>query len=91
MVILISQNPDTLEGLENRLSVGIHRIQNFGRASALDRTRAQKTPTNPNGLWQSFHAQATLRTPDKPGSPPTLKSTPLSLLYKNELGSTIGG
>jgi hypothetical protein len=30
-------------------------------------------------------------TLDKLGSPPTLRTLPLSLLYKNELGSTIGG
>jgi hypothetical protein len=54
-------------------------------------TRAWKSPPNPNGFWQSFCARATSRTPDKPGSPPALRTLPLSLLYKNELGSTIGG
>jgi hypothetical protein len=42
MGILISQNPDTPEGLESQLSVEI-----CDRAPALDRTRAQKTPSNP--------------------------------------------
>jgi hypothetical protein len=83
-----SRNPDTPEGLESRL---YGNSQNSDRASALDRIRAWKTLSNSNGFWQSFHAQATLRTPDKPGSPPALRTLPLSLLYKNELGSTIGG
>jgi hypothetical protein len=55
---------------------------NFGRAPSLDRSKAQKTPSNPNGFWQSFHAWATPRTPDKMGSPPALRTLPLSLLYK---------
>jgi hypothetical protein len=46
---------------------------------------------NPNGFWQSCHAWATLRTPDKPGSPPAFRTSPLSLYsIKNEIGSTIG-
>jgi hypothetical protein len=68
-----SRAPNTPEGLESRL---------FDRASALDRTRVQKTPSNPNGFRQSFRARATPRTPDKPGSPPALRTLPLSLLYK---------
>jgi hypothetical protein len=56
--------------------------RNSMRALALDRTRAWKTPSNPNGFRQSFHAWATLRTPEKPGSPSALWTSPLSLLYK---------
>jgi hypothetical protein len=48
-------------------------------------------PSNPNGFRQRFYARATPRTPDKPGSAPTLRNLSFSLLYKNELGSTIGG
>jgi hypothetical protein len=64
---------------------------NSARVSALDQTRAWKSPSNPNGLGQSFHTRAALRTPDKLRSPLTLRTSPLSLLYKNGLGSTIGG
>jgi hypothetical protein len=42
----------------------------------------RKPPSNPNGFRQSFRARATLRTPDKPGSPPVLRTSSLSLLYK---------
>jgi hypothetical protein len=55
---------------------------NSGRAPALDRTKAWKTPSNSNGFWQSFRAWATPRTLDKSGSPLTLRTSPLSLLYK---------
>jgi hypothetical protein len=56
--------------------------QNSCRAPALDRPRAQKTLSNPNRFRQSFHARAIPRTPDKQGSPPALRTFPLSLLYK---------
>jgi hypothetical protein len=58
--------------------------QNSNRAPALDRTRAWKTLLNPRGSQQSFRAPATLRTPNKPGSPSALRtsSLSLSLLYK---------
>jgi hypothetical protein len=56
--------------------------QNSGRAPAVDRTMARKTLSIPNGFRQSFRARATPRTPDKPGSPPALRTSPLSLLYK---------
>jgi hypothetical protein len=60
--------------------------QNSGRASTLGRTRALKTPLNPNRFQQSFRARATPRTPDKPGSPPTLRTSPLSLsLYSTRM------
>jgi hypothetical protein len=88
MGIPTSQNPDTLEGLESRL---YRNLQNSDRASALDRTRVQKNLSNSNRFRQSFRARATPRTLDKLGSPPTLRTSHLSLLYKNELRSTTGG
>jgi hypothetical protein len=71
-----SRNPDTLEGLESQLSIGIHRIL----AELLHSTE----PELKKLCWtwmdsQSFRARATLRTPDKPGSPPALKTLSLSL------------
>jgi hypothetical protein len=80
MGIPTSQNPDTLEGLECRLSVGIRRIL----VELLHSTKLelQKTPSNPNRFWQSFCAQDTPKTLDKLGSPLTLRTLPLSLLYK---------
>jgi hypothetical protein len=44
-----------------RESVLCRNSQNIGRASALDRTRSQKTPSNPNGFRQSFGTWATPR------------------------------
>jgi hypothetical protein len=42
-------------------------------------------------FWQTFRTRATRRTPDKTGSPPALRTSPLSLCStKNELVSTIG-
>jgi hypothetical protein len=55
---------------------------NSGSAPALDRTRARKTLSSQNGFPQSSHARATPRTLDKPGSPPALRTSPPSLLYK---------
>jgi hypothetical protein len=76
MGILTSHNPDTPEGLESWLSVGIRRIPpELPHSTELE----PKSPSNPNGFRQSFHAQATLRAPDKPGSPPALKTSLLSL------------
>jgi hypothetical protein len=65
--------------------------QNSGRAPALDWTIAQKTLTNPNGFQQIFHAWATSRTPDRLGSPPALRTSPLSLLYKDWIWKPLGG
>jgi hypothetical protein len=76
--ILTSQNADTPEGLESHLSVEICRI-------------LTEIPHSTELELGNLHAQATLRTRDKPGSPPALRTMPLSLLYRNELGSTIGG
>jgi hypothetical protein len=82
--VMSYDNPDK-PGLQytrgTRESVLYQNSQNSSRAPALDRTRAQKTPSNPKGFWQSFCARATLRTPNKPGSPPALRTSPLSLLY----------
>jgi hypothetical protein len=91
---VLSQYPDKPEHRYTRgtrESALCQNSQNSGRASTLDRTRAWKSPSNPNRFRQSFRAQATLRTPDKSGSPPALRTSHLSLLYKNELGSTMGG
>jgi hypothetical protein len=82
MCILTSQNSDTPEALESRFSVRIHRIP---------AELPHSTELELRKFWQSFHARATVRTPDKPGTPPALSTSPLSLLYKNDLGNTIWG
>jgi hypothetical protein len=71
---------------QRELRVGsLLELQNSSRAPALDRTRAQKTLSNPNGFRQSFRAQATPRTPNKPGSPLALRTSPLSTLQRLNL------
>jgi hypothetical protein len=84
--ILTSQNPDTPKGFENRFSIRI--LTDLPHST---KPELEKTPSNPNGFQQSFHARATLRTLDKLGSPLALRTSPLFLLYNIELGSTIGG
>jgi hypothetical protein len=39
--------------------------------------------SNSNEFWQSFRARASHRTPDMSGSPPAIRTSPLSLLYKD--------
>jgi hypothetical protein len=62
--------------------MGIPTSRDPDTPEGLDRTRARKNPLNQNGFRQSFRARATLRTLDKPGCPPALRTSPLSLLYK---------
>jgi hypothetical protein len=50
----------------------------FWQNSRTRSTRAQKTPSNPNGFWQSFHAPAMRRAPDRLGGPLALRALPLS-------------
>jgi hypothetical protein len=78
MGIPTSQNPDTLEGLENWLSVGIRKI-------------LAELPHSTEPELRKLRARATPRCPEKSGSPPALRPSPLSQFYKNELGSAIGG
>jgi hypothetical protein len=76
MGILTSQNPNAPEELEGRLFVRIHRISaELPHSTEL----GLKNPLNPNGFQQIFHTQATLRIPDKSGSPPALRTSSLSL------------
>jgi hypothetical protein len=75
-----SQNLDTPEGVEGRLSIGIRRIPAELQHST--KLELRKTSSNLNGFRQSFHTRVTPRTPDKPGSAPALRTSPLSLLYK---------
>jgi hypothetical protein len=83
-----TQNPDIPEGLESQLLVGIHRIpaelphsielelRKLHRAR-MDYGRASTLEL----LWELLTSREVLR-PSEPH---------LSLLYKNELGSSIGG
>jgi hypothetical protein len=74
-----SRDPDTPDWLESWLSVWIHRIP----VELLHLTDLElKRLSNPNRFRQSFRARAIPRTPDKQGSPPALRTFPLSLLYK---------
>jgi hypothetical protein len=73
--ILTRQNPDTLEGLGGQLSVGVHRIlAELQHSTKLELKKPYWTQMDSSG--------ATTRTPDKPGSPPVLRTSPPSLLYK---------
>jgi hypothetical protein len=80
MGFLTSRDPDIPEGLERRLSVRICRIP--AEFLHLTELELKKLCLSLNGFWQSFHARATPRTPNKPGSPPAHRTLPLSLLYK---------
>jgi hypothetical protein len=84
-----SRNPDTLDGLEGWLSVKIRRIS--VELPHSNQTRARKTLSNSNGFQQSFYSRATPRTPNKSGSPPALRTSPLSLLYKDRIWKPIVG
>jgi hypothetical protein len=75
MGILTSQNPDTPEGLEQRLSIRIHRIPSeLLHSSKLE----PRNPDRPEGFRQRFHTRATTRTPDQSGGPLVLRASPLS-------------
>jgi hypothetical protein len=80
MGILTSWNTDTLEGLESRFSVEIRRIlTELPDSTELELGKLCRTRTDSG----------------RAGSLPALRTSPLSLslslLNKNELGSTIGG
>jgi hypothetical protein len=80
MGISTSQNSNAPEGLESRLSVRIHRIP----AKLLHSTEPELRKLRRTQMDSSrASARATLRTPDKPGSPSALRTSPLSLLYKD--------
>jgi hypothetical protein len=87
--MMTNRNPDTPEGLESQLLVRIHIIQvELPHSTELELRKLHQTRTDSG---RASMLELLLRTPDKLGSPPTLRTLPLSLLYKNELGSTIGG
>jgi hypothetical protein len=87
MGFLTSQDPDTLEGLESWFSVGIYRIPTeFPHSTKLElrklhRTRMDYGRASALELLQGFPQAG------KSSGPHNL--APLSLFYKNELGSTI--
>jgi hypothetical protein len=83
-----TRNPDTPEGLKSRLSVGIHRIfvellhlteLELGK---LRRTRMDSGRASTLELLQGILISQEVLRPLEPRLSP--------LLYKNELGSTIG-
>jgi hypothetical protein len=73
--VLTTQNPDTPEGLESWLCVRIHRI------------RAKLPHSTELELGKLCRTQ----TDSGRASALELLTLPLSLVYKNKLGSTIGG
>jgi hypothetical protein len=78
--ILTSWNPDTPEGLESRLFVRIHRILvELPHSTELELEKLRQTRAD---FGRASTARATPRTPNKLGSPPTLRISHLSLLYK---------
>jgi hypothetical protein len=88
MGILTSQNPDTPEGLESRLSIGIRKISTELPHSTkqelrkLCRTRMDFGRSSALELLRGLPTSREVLQPSGPH---------LSLLYKNESGSTIGG
>jgi hypothetical protein len=88
--MLTSQNPNTPEGLESWLTVEIHRIPaelphsielELGK---LHRTRMNSSRASTLKLLRGLPTSWEVLWPSEP-------HLSLSLLYKNELGSTIGG
>jgi hypothetical protein len=83
-----SRNLDTLEGLESRLSVEIRRILvELPHSTKPELGKLHQTQTN-SGRASSLELLQVLSTSREVLQP---SESCLSLLYKNELGSTIGG
>jgi hypothetical protein len=88
MGIPTSQNPDTPEGLESRLSIGIHRIlTELPHSTEIELERRRRIRIDSSGastleLLQGFATGQEVLRPSEPC---------LSLYsIKNELGSTVG-
>jgi hypothetical protein len=88
MGIPTSQNPDTPEGLESRLSIGIHRIlTELPHSTEIELERRRRIRIDSSGastleLLQGFAIGQEVLRPSEPC---------LSLYsIKNELGSTVG-
>jgi hypothetical protein len=78
--IPISQDPDTLVGLESWLSVGILRIlAEVPHSTELELGKLHRIRTDSGRV---FMLELLRGLPTKLGSHPALKTLPLSLLYK---------